>query len=746
MVPGPEQDEVMPYDPKAKNECIWHEDGIEDHFGLHKFAPYPPPQKKILDNILEAVGGTPLVKLHKIPESFGIECDVYGKAEFLSAGGSIKDRIGVRMVELAEKSGRLKPGMTIIEPTSGNTGIGLALVSAVKGYKCIIVLPERMSHEKIATMKALGAKIIRTKDDAPYDSEESHIGKAFQLHKEMPNSIILDQYVNCGNPLTHYESTANEIIDSLGGEVPDMVVIGVGTGGTISGISKNLKSKGDVKIIGVDPVGSIISGGDAKDAHHFDVEGIGYDFVPTVLDLNLVDEWEKIDDIDTFTMARRLIKEEGLLVGGSSGSNMVGAMRQAKKLTKGQKCVVILPDGVRNYLTKFVSDEWMIKKGFLTTNDLKEEKLEPSIESCRKDIFGTYDPEKEGEDEYQRGEYPIGIPESFHPTRSMIMDTILEAIGHTPMVRLNKIPKSLGIECEVLVKCEYLSAGGSIKDRIALRMVQLAEEKGALKPGMTVIEPTSGNTGIGLALVCAVRGYKCVIVMPQKMSKEKEVTLKALGAQIVRTPSHHGHDDPESHMGVAIRLLKEIPNSIMLDQYRNIGNPLAHYENTAEEILYQTDGKIDYMVIGAGTGGTVTGIGMKLKERIPNVKIVGVDPDGSILADPTNRKVHGYEVEGTGYDFIPAALKRDYVDQWVKTFDADSFYTARRVIREEGILCGGSSGANVWAALQVAKGLDKSKRVITVLPDSIRNYMTKFLDDDWMNLKGFPIPQYDDEE
>ncbi|KAE9552988.1 hypothetical protein FO519_003792 [Halicephalobus sp. NKZ332] len=740
--PNPEQDEVLPFDPNAKKECIWHEDGIEDHFGLHKFLSFPVPQKKILDNILEAVGKTPLVKLNKIPQSLGIECDVYAKAEFLNAGGSVKDRIAVRMVELAEECGRLKPGMTIIEPTSGNTGIGLALVAAVKGYKCVIVLPDKMSNEKILTLKALGAKIVRTPTDAPYDSEESHIGQAFKLHKETPDSVILDQYLNCGNPLTHFESTANEIFESLG-TVPEMVVVGVGTGGTVSGVSKNMKKRGNCTIIGVDPAGSVISSKGENSGHHFEVEGIGYDFIPTVLDMNLIDEWEVVDDKETFPMARRLNKEEGLLSGGSSGANMVGAMRQAKKLKKGEKCVVILPDGVRNYLTKFVSDDWMIEKGFLTAEDCKEEKIVPTAESCKKECFGNYDPEKDGEDDFQRGEFVPGIPKNFSPLRSNIMKNILEAIGHTPIVRLNKLPKSLGIECEVLVKCEFLSAGGSIKDRIALKMVELAEEKGALKPGMTVIEPTSGNTGIGLALVCAVKGYKCVIVMPEKMSKEKEVTLKTLGAQIVRTPSHHGHDDPASHMGVAIRLLKEIPNSIMLDQYRNAGNPLAHYENTAEEIIWALDEKIDYVVVGAGTGGSITGIAKKMKERIPGVKIVGVDPEGSILADPSIRCTHSYEVEGTGYDFIPAALHRDLVDEWIKTDDANSFYTARRVIREEGILCGGSSGANVWAALQVAKGLPKNKRVLTVLPDSIRNYMTKFVDDNWMKAKGFEVPKYD---
>jgi cystathionine beta-synthase len=236
------------------------------------------PEKKILDNILQAIGRTPLVKLNRIPKEYGLECNLYGKCEFLNAGGSIKDRIAVRMFELAEESGQLKPGMTVIEPTSGNTGIGLALACAVKGYRCIIVMPTKMSHEKEATVKALGAEIVRSDDDAPYNSDRSHIGIAFKLHKEIKNSIIFDQYINCANPMTHYESTAEEILESLDGKV-DMVVIGAGTGGTFTGVAKKFEKKiPNCKVIGVDPVGSVIAGSDSESAgHHFEVEGIGYD-------------------------------------------------------------------------------------------------------------------------------------------------------------------------------------------------------------------------------------------------------------------------------------------------------------------------------------------------------------------------------------------------------------------------------------------------------------------------------------
>jgi cystathionine beta-synthase len=321
------------------------------------------------------------------------------------------------------------------------------------------------------------------------------------------------------------------------------------------------------------------------------------------------------------------------------------------------------------------------------------------------------------------------------------MGTILENIGYTPLVRLNKIPKQEGVQCEILAKCEFFNAGGSVKDRIGRRMIEDAEKQGRIKPGDVLIEPTSGNTGIGLALAAAVKGYKMIITLPEKMSQEKVDVLKALGAQIIRTPTEAAWDSPESHIGVAKKLNAEIPNSHILDQYKNPSNPLAHYDGTAEEILEQCDGKVDMVVIGAGTGGTITGIARKLKERVPGIIVVGADPIGSILAQPEslNGPIASYKVEGIGYDFIPTVLDRAVVDRWYKTDDKASFILARRLIRQEGLLCGGSSGTALLAALQAAKdyNLGPDKRVVVILPDSVRNYMTKFLNDDWMKRFGF---------
>ena len=314
-----------------------------------------------------------------------------------------------------------------------------------------------------------------------------------------------------------------------------------------------------------------------------------------------------------------------------------------------------------------------------------------------------------------------------------IYDSVLEAIGRTPMVRIKSVGKETG--CTFYGKCEFMNAGGSVKDRIGRRMVEEAETSGRIQPGDTLIEPTSGNTGIGMALAAAVKGYRMIITMPEKMSREKQVVLEALGAEIIRTPTEAAWDSPESHIGVAKQLKEILPSSHILDQYSNPDNPLAHYHETGAEIVQQTGGEFDFLIATAGTGGTITGIAQRLKEDAPHVRIVGVDPVGSILAGPD--EVQSYKVEGIGYDFIPDVLDRDLVDEWVKTRDRESFLMARRLIRKEALLCGGSSGAAMWAAIQVAKREGAGKRFVVLLPDSVRNYMTKFMDERWMRENGF---------
>jgi len=335
---------------------------------------------------------------------------------------------------------------------------------------------------------------------------------------------------------------------------------------------------------------------------------------------------------------------------------------------------------------------------------------------------------------------------------SKICDSALDLIGFTPMVNMSRLAKHLDVECELVGKCEFYNAGGSVKDRIGKRMVEEAEKSGRIKPGDVLIEPTSGNTGIGLCMAAAVKGYKMFICLPQKMSGEKVNTMKCLGAEILRTPTEAAWDAEDSHIFLSARLAKELDGHV-LDQYLNPANPLAHYEGTAEEIIEQTGGKLDYMVMSAGTGGTVTGVAKKLKEKIPGIKIVAVDPYGSILAKPDNvndcsartgqKRLQSYHVEGIGYDFIPTVLDRSVVDYWVKTDDDESFAMGRNIIRQEGLLVGGSCGATMAGAYKFIKdnNIGAGKRVGVLFADSSRNYMSKFMDDDWMSKNGYKMDE-----
>jgi cystathionine beta-synthase len=315
----------------------------------------------------------------------------------------------------------------------------------------------------------------------------------------------------------------------------------------------------------------------------------------------------------------------------------------------------------------------------------------------------------------------------------MIYPNILATIGQTPVVKINHLGKELN--CELYAKCEFFNPGGSVKDRIGYEMVIQAEREGRIKPGDTLIEPTSGNTGIGIALAGAVLGYKVIITMPEKMSQEKQSVLELLGAKIYRTRTEAASHDPDSHISLAKDLNAQIPDSHILDQYSNPNNPNAHYHGTAQEIIDDFGMDLHMVVAGVGTGGTITGIAKRLKEYNPAIKIIGVDPEGSILGGGT--EIKPYQVEGIGYDFFPEVLDNKLIDAYVKTNDADSFLTARQLVREEGLLVGGSCGAAMWAALQAAQSLTKGQKCLVILPDSIRNYMSKYANDEWMKKQGF---------
>lgn len=323
-------------------------------------------------------------------------------------------------------------------------------------------------------------------------------------------------------------------------------------------------------------------------------------------------------------------------------------------------------------------------------------------------------------------------------------ETILSTVGLTPLVRLNKV--TAGLKPHVFAKVEFFNPGGSVKDRIGIGIIEEAEREGRLKPGGTIVEATSGNTGLGLAIAAAVKGYHCIFTMPDKMSIEKIRLLRAFGAEVIVTPTAVPHESPESYTEVAKRIVRETPNSILANQYYNPKNPEAHYLTTGPEIWEQTGGQITHFVCGIGTGGTITGTGRYLKERNSAIKVIGIDPKGSVLREYFYTKKFSpvfktYKVEGIGQDYVPGVLQFQFVDDVIEVTDRESFLMARRLTREEGIFVGGSAGTAMAGALKYAERLGSDDIVVVLLPDTGERYLSKIYNDDWMRENRFLIPE-----
>lgn len=319
-------------------------------------------------------------------------------------------------------------------------------------------------------------------------------------------------------------------------------------------------------------------------------------------------------------------------------------------------------------------------------------------------------------------------------SKPKMFNSILDLVGNTPLVALKKIPEN--ISSTIYAKLEFTNPSGSVKDRMVKYILEHAELQGLISKGNTIVENSSGNTGTALAMMCAIKGYRCIITMPDKMSLEKKNLMQAYGAKVIVTPTDVPHDSEESYYSVAKRISKETPNSYYPDQYNNPLNIEAHYKTTGPEIWQQTNGQIDILIAGIGTGGTISGVGRYLKERNPKIQIIAVDPIGSVFYDyfksKTMIKPHVYKVEGIGEDYLVKALDFSILDDIIQIHDQDAFLMTRRLSSEEGLFCGGSSGAAVWAALQVAKNVNQPKNIVVILPDSGDRYLSKIYNDDWL--------------
>ncbi|MQL79413.1 hypothetical protein Taro_011857, partial [Colocasia esculenta] len=624
-------------------------------------------RENIASNITQLIGWTPLVELKRVAEKDEVDVRLVAKLEYYQPLSSIKDRSALRMIEDAEEKGLITPGITtLVEATSGNLGIALAYIAAQKGYKFMAVVPDKASLERLIVLKCLGADIRLT------DSKlgmQGAIDKMDWLKANIPNVHVLNQLSNPANPEAHFVSTGPEIWYDTAGKV-DIFVCASGSGGTLSGTGRYLKSKNPcVKIICVEPAESPVISGGTQGPHG--IQGTAPGIIPDNLDTSLIDEVVTVSTEEAMAHARRLAAEEGVLAGISSGANLAASLKVARRAeNRGKMIVTIFPSGGERYLsTQLFSQQ-----------ELQHHRPREAREMERRGIpaFVSFPPEEDG-------------------GRENIASDITQLIGWTPLVELKRVVEKEGVDVRLVAKLETYQPLSSVKDRTALRMIEDAEEKGLIMPGITtLVEPTSGNLGIALAYIAARKGYKFIAVMPDHYSLERRIILKCLGADIELTDTKLGI---QGLIEKRDWLKENIPNVHVLDQFSNPANPEAHFMGTGPEIWNDTAGKIDIFICASGSGGTLSGAGRYFRSKKTSLKVICVEPAESPIISVGTSGPH--DIQGTGPGFIPDNLDTSLIDEVVTVSTEEAMTHARRLAVEEGLLVGISSGANLAACLKI---------------------------------------------